>query len=256
MVADIHGEYRKLKSVMDKIDYIEGDTIVFLGDYVDRGSQSYEVLTYLMDLEKSGKNVVFLRGNHDEWLLDAFEGKMLHDEYLLHWFKYGGYDTIESMFNGREIDFGSIKGDSIKLRDALVENFPDVHKFLKRLDLWHEDENFYYVHAGVNPFLEKIESNVTKDFYWMDRKMFLRHSVELDKPIVFGHTVTETFDTDHLSKSRRVVDKRTEGFVVAPYIFDCGTKIGLDCGAVYGNPLVMMVIEDETGEFTFFDSQD
>lgn len=256
MIADIHGEYRKLKSVMDKIDYVEGDTIVFLGDYVDRGIHSYEVLMYLMELDQSEKNVIFLRGNHDEWLLDAFEGRMLNDEYLLHWFKYGGYDTVESMFKGRKLGFDDVKGDSSKLRDVLGENFPDVHKFLKRLDLWHEDDHFYYVHAGVNPFLEKIESNVAKNFYWMDREMFLGHRVELDKPVVFGHTVTETFDTKYLYKSRRVVDARTDGFVVAPYIFDCGTKIGLDCGAVYGNPLVMMVIEDGTGEFSFIDSRD
>ena len=68
-VGDIHGCFDKLKALLDKIPFDpQRDTIVFLGDYVDRGPSSYEVVEFLIELKKNCENAVFLKGNHEEML--------------------------------------------------------------------------------------------------------------------------------------------------------------------------------------------
>ena len=71
-IGDIHGCFDKLKALMDIIDAdLERDTLVFIGDYIDRGTQSRQVVEYLMDLSGQARNLVFLKGNH-EWMLEQY----------------------------------------------------------------------------------------------------------------------------------------------------------------------------------------
>ncbi|MGD9073127.1 MAG: metallophosphoesterase family protein, partial [Desulfobacterales bacterium] len=75
-VGDIHGCYDKLLVLMGKIDIdFESDTLVFLGDYIDRGPQSYEVVAYLADLKQRYANTFFLKGNHEEMLEKYLSGE-------------------------------------------------------------------------------------------------------------------------------------------------------------------------------------
>lgn len=75
VVPDIHGEYEKLLELMDKI-HKEGkpeDKIVFLGDYIDRGKRSKDVVNYIFDLKSNADNVIILRGNHDDEFYNIME---------------------------------------------------------------------------------------------------------------------------------------------------------------------------------------
>ena len=74
-IGDIHGRYDKLCVLMDKIDIdLDSETLVFLGDYIDRGPPSFEVVEYLIDLRKRHSNIVFLKGNHENIANEQGEG--------------------------------------------------------------------------------------------------------------------------------------------------------------------------------------
>ncbi|MGD8270634.1 MAG: metallophosphoesterase family protein, partial [Desulfobacterales bacterium] len=94
-VGDIHGCYDKLLVLMEKMDIdFESDTLVFLGDYIDRGPQSYEVVAYLADLKQRYANTIFLKGNHEEML-----EKYLSGEDRITYLVNGGQQTLESYMN-------------------------------------------------------------------------------------------------------------------------------------------------------------
>ncbi len=66
VIGDIHGALRALKQLIERIKLVEGDELIFLGDYVDGWSESAQVIEYLMDLAKQ-RRCTFLKGNHDAW---------------------------------------------------------------------------------------------------------------------------------------------------------------------------------------------
>ena len=74
-VGDIHGSYDKLIRLMEKVELDpEKDVLIFLGDYIDRGNQSKEVVNYLIELKKQFLSAVFLLGNHEQMLLEYLRG--------------------------------------------------------------------------------------------------------------------------------------------------------------------------------------
>ncbi len=131
-IGDIHGCFNKLVSLMDKVNIdFNQDTIVFMGDYIDRGPDSFEVVEYLMHLKKKYSNIVLLKGNHEEMLLNYLSGS---DRYL--YLSNGGQQTIESyMDRPYNIKAGPIPSDHLD--------------FIKSLDLFYETEDYIFVHAGL-----------------------------------------------------------------------------------------------------------
>lgn len=128
-IGDIHGCINALKSLIDFVELRPDDTIVTLGDYVDRGPDSAAVLDFVIGLGKTHK-LVSLRGNHEIMMLDAREKK----SWLGPWLSYGGEETLQS-YGG---DFDGI---------------PDSHiDFLEnRLSRYHECETHFFVHANAAP---------------------------------------------------------------------------------------------------------
>lgn len=101
-VGDIHGELRMLKKLLEKLFREENlnlkkDILVFTGDYVDRGKYSYEVLRILKNLQtKYPKNVIVLKGNHEDMMIKALTRNNYDDMYL--WKINGGKQTIKSCY--------------------------------------------------------------------------------------------------------------------------------------------------------------
>ncbi len=91
-IGDIHGCYDRLKTLMGKIP-IDGlrDTLVFIGDYIDRGPNSVEVVDYLIQLKNRVPETIFLKGNHED-MLDKFLNGADRFNYLLN----GGQQTLDS----------------------------------------------------------------------------------------------------------------------------------------------------------------
>jgi serine/threonine protein phosphatase 1 len=168
-VGDIHGSYNKLVALMEKIpiDY-ENDTLVFIGDYIDRGPNSYEVIEYLLELKNKYPDIVFLKGNHEEMLEKYLVGRSRMD-YLLN----GGQQTLESYVNNR----GNRSDQPI----------PETHlHFFQTLLPYYETDEYIFVHAGLR---EKVplEQQAPEDLFWI-RDRFLKSRYDYGKTVVFGHT--------------------------------------------------------------------
>lgn len=165
VIGDVHGNYEELMDLLDKINpNLRQDKLIYLGDYIDRGPQSYKVIRFLIDLQnKYGKeHVVLLRGNHEDMAIENIE--------------HGRIDC----FNGYDITFM----DFIKNNDS-IENY---YEFFKGLPLYYEDESFIYVHGGIKPGIA-MEKQDDYDLLWI-REEFFESSLTFIKPVIFGHTPT------------------------------------------------------------------
>jgi serine/threonine protein phosphatase 1 len=165
-VGDIHGCFQKLKEMMRtlKIRY-DKDTLVFLGDYIDRGEESYQVVDYLAELRKQHSNIVFLKGNHEEMFFNYLSGE----------------DEITFLFNGGE---QTLKGYTDDKGNVSV---PQSHlDFFNCLQLYYETDDYLFVHAGLREGVP-IEHQKPEDLLWI-RKSFIDSNYDFGKLVVFGHT--------------------------------------------------------------------
>ncbi len=171
-VGDIHAEIDKLNNLLEKLSLTEKDTIVFLGDYIDRGQNSVAVVERLLELQEQ-TNCIFLKGNHEQMLLRAL--KTLSDEAVANCVINGGAETLR--------DYLQMKKDDIK-------RFKKHIKFFKSLKLYYMTEKYFFVHAGLCPMKNMIEQE-EDDFLWL-RDNFVENSVQIQQKVIFGHTVFES----------------------------------------------------------------
>lgn len=190
-IGDVHGCLRTLDALLDRLAEDAGgtlrpdDVLVFVGDYVDRGPASADVLDRMIELEAAsvegtGPCCVFLRGNHDQMMLDYAEGT--GDADL--WWVNGGRTTLESYEKRGE------------------HRLPSAHiEFLRRTELVADGVGFAFVHAGLD-----TRRSVADNLADPDPRIALWTRQHLDadlsaweKPVVCGHTpVEEPIDTPHL----------------------------------------------------------
>ena len=172
-IGDIHGCYKKLCRLLEMpdIDFAH-DTLVFMGDYIDRGPYSFEVVAYLLKLKKRCPNTVFLKGNHEEMLLNYLAGI---DE--LGYLANGGRQTLESYQNH------SARHEP--------ETIPADHlEFFKKLLLYYETEDYIFVHAGLKNRVP-LEKQIPEDLLWI-RNKFIKSKYDFGKRVIFGHTPFKT----------------------------------------------------------------
>jgi len=199
IIGDIHGCHGPLSALLELVDDQEC-RLVFLGDYIDRGPDSRRVLETLIQLKSRRPDTVFLRGNHEFMLLLAMD-----DGPLSLFLDAGGRQTLASYGLSPDAD------------DPLAE-LPREHlRFLADLPLLHEDEHGIYVHAGIDP--RRHLSMQGPDWCLWARDRFIRARLDLDRPVVFGHTP-----------------------FAQPLVQD--DKIGIDTGAVYGGHLTGLLLPD------------
>ena len=171
-VGDIHGSFDQLQELMAKIpiDFAR-DTLVFIGDYIDRGPASVEVVDYLIDLKRRIPEIIFLKGNHEDMLEKYLDGTDRFT-YLLN----GGQNTLDSYL-------------SRDLQSELYPIPPDHMAFFKSLRLYYETEAYIFVHAGLRPKVP-LASQETEDLLWI-RDKFIYSKYNFGKTVVFGHTPLE-----------------------------------------------------------------
>jgi serine/threonine protein phosphatase 1 len=171
-IGDIHGCFDKLCSLMVRITFDRRkDTLIFLGDYIDRGPQSMEVIDYLLNLSEMGYQAIFLKGNHEGMLLDYLDNP--DDSNRMIYMFNGGYTTIESYRRRMK------SGESFLL--------PAAHmNFFQSLRLFYETDSHIFVHAGLLPGVPLNEQK-EKDLLWI-REEFINSSYDFGKTVVFGHT--------------------------------------------------------------------
>ncbi len=214
VIGDVHGCLPELASLVESLPLDRGDTVVFLGDYIDRGPDAKGVIDYLLELRKRDEQrTVFLRGNHEDMMLSFMGLSGNHgDAFLMN----GGVATLASYgLAAPEARPGA--ADSQRLLEALP---PDHVEFLLRLEPWYFFGGFLCVHAGINPG-RSWEDQVGEELMWI-RHEFIVNPHTLPQTVLFGHTPMK------------------EVFFNLPY------KIGLDTGLVYGNALSCLEVTGRT----------
>jgi len=182
VIGDIHGCHTSLTLLLQKVLH-RADTLVFLGDYVDRGLHSKEVIATVLSLQKTHGRVIALMGNHDFLFLQHLTGR---DNSLF--LQVGGRQTLASYGLSPSAD-----------RDEIARLLPPAHlSFLQNLPLLWEDHHAIYVHAGLQP--GRHLSQQTSQWCLWAREQFIRSTHDFGKPVVFGHTVFE----DPLMTSNRM----------------------------------------------------
>lgn len=186
-IGDIHGRLDLLTRLLALVEQDalrwpqKNKKLVFLGDYVDRGLDSRGVLNRLLEPFVDGLAPIFLRGNHDDMLLQFLDGKM---EILPSWTQLGGASTIAS-YGVNPFSSGN-KPEA--LNEALVQKFPAEHReFLNNTVFSVTLGDYTFVHAGLRPGIRMTEQT-NEDKMWI-RGDFLFSDYVFDTMIVHGHTI-------------------------------------------------------------------
>lgn len=205
-IGDIHGCPAELRALLDGLPLAAGDTVCFVGDYIDRGKDSKGVIDLLLEVRRRADiDWVFLKGNHEDMCL-GFLGR--RGKWGESWMGNGGAAAVRSY----GVDAGS--------EPAVVEGaMPEEHlAFLEGLERAMRWGDYLLVHAGIQPAVPWDQQS-DEDLFWI-REEFLLHAHGLPETIVFGHT-----------PHRNVL-------VHLPY------KIGIDTGLVYGGMLTALELPD------------
>lgn len=184
-IGDIHGRLDLLETLWPRIEAAarvsaaRKRVAVFLGDYIDRGLQSRDVIDRLLE-GFPGFECVFLKGNHDETLVEFLRDPKLGDV----WRNFGGIETLRSY--GVTVRPGSDWG---QVRAELASRLPPAHlAFFQSLKLHFAVGDYLFVHAGVRPGIV-LEHQSEQDLLWI-RDEFLESSMSFGRIVVHGHTPT------------------------------------------------------------------
>ncbi|NND99076.1 MAG: serine/threonine protein phosphatase [Pirellulaceae bacterium] len=177
VIGDIHGCAKALRSLIEAIDPQADDELIFLGDYVDRGPDSRNVVDQLLDLKERCR-VVALRGNHEIMLLGVALGGM--DDTI--WMNCGGLATVTSY------------GGSLR-------KIPEKHiAFFQELLTYYETDDEIFVHAGYEPHLSMREQS-DDIIYWTHLSSDVPPPHKSGKRVFVGHTPQpfgQVLDAEHL----------------------------------------------------------
>ena len=182
-IGDIHGCIKQLRALFQAIDHIDpAAMIICVGDYVDRGENSAEVLQFLYDqTAQRGDRLVCLRGNHEAMLLSFLEDP---EKRASQWLRYGGLQTLASYSVALNNE------DKIAMRDALLQAMgPDVLDWLRSTPLSWSTGNVHVTHAGADPALPmKLQS---KSALMWGHPEFRKTPRSDGNWIVFGHVIVD-----------------------------------------------------------------
>jgi serine/threonine protein phosphatase 1 len=191
-IGDIHGRSDLLSRLLGCIEVdlrerpVERAITVFVGDYIDRGPHSRNVIDLLLHWRESN-DAVFLRGNHETFL-----PRFLSDSRTLEeWRKYGGLETLLSY--GLQPSINPDRAEQERLAHQLASSLPKEHfHFLESLEPFYSCGDFFFVHAGIRPGIP-IDEQAEEDLFWI-REEFLAYEQPFECFIVHGHTPVEAID--------------------------------------------------------------
>jgi serine/threonine protein phosphatase 1 len=186
-IGDVHGCSSLLERLLDLIQAHEKTfpsrrpILVFLGDYIDRGPASSQVIDRLIFL-RNHQEVIFLKGNHESYLIEFLKNPTI----LSTWFQYGGLETLQS-YGLKPRSHSDLKEqECVASALSLALNRHGHREFFDHLKLSFVCEDFYFVHAGIRPGIP-LDQQSEEDLLWI-RDEFLYYKGELDKIVVHGHT--------------------------------------------------------------------
>lgn len=171
-VADIHGDDEKFRKALKSVSLKKTDILVLIGDLIDRGKKSKDVLdTVLLLKENDFKNLIYIRGNHEQMLIDSIEDE--DKEYI--WIKNGGDKTLKSF------------------RANYASQIPKIYIDLLKTSIpYYEYGDYIFVHAGLNFDLKEPLEDPYSLMWIRDMSMEKYRKSEFStKKIIHGHTPIE-----------------------------------------------------------------
>jgi serine/threonine protein phosphatase 1 len=213
VIGDIHGRSWLLDQLIADLPWdVRSDKIVFLGDLIDRGSDAPGVVDRIMHLRRNNPNVVVLRGNHEQMLLDTLD----YGDFQWLIPENGGLATLEA--------YGNSLSELTSVEDIKI---PSHHlEFLRSLEYYHEDDQAIYVHAGMIPGRPLAETSTEILVWSRNQSFFERYDGKL---CFFGHTPTQ-----FLPRSGR---NRKFGIYIK------GGCVGMDTSGEENSPLSCLLVE-------------
>jgi calcineurin-like phosphoesterase family protein len=236
IVGDIHGRCAQLLNLLDMLPRDpETDTLVFLGDLIDRGADAPGCVEHILKLcHDSPERVICLRGNHEQMLMDFLAG---HSSIWLTPVT-GGERTFEQ-YTGLPVRINS-EADLEEMRQAFEQSFPLEHlEFMQNLPLYHEDEHAIYVHAGLDEGKHPRDSSPMSLLWMRDMDFYKNYR---GKPCVFGHTPTPLLPL--------------RGRLGRHGIYISHSAVGLDTGYNHHSPLSCLSLPDFNLYQTFADGRE
>ncbi|MFV0436341.1 MAG: metallophosphoesterase family protein [Desulfopila sp.] len=216
-IGDIHGCHDKLVTLMERLPFDrDRDTLVFLGDYIDRGPHARQVIDYLIELQNSCRNVVFLKGNHEQTLLEYHQ---TGDDQILRLLRGMGITATLASY-----------GATMRQLQGLAA-FPAHHRdFFHSLTFAHLTDTTVFTHADISlEMLTLLENgdpghdnlDFTETILLSSRRLIRPDATTHGRTVVFGHTPFEL-----------------------PLVLP--DRICIDTGAVYGNLLTALELPART----------
>lgn len=199
-IGDIHGDLRALDRLLARLPALTAqDTLVFLGDYIDRGPDARGVIARVQELQRDcPAKVVALRGNHEDKWIECWHEPDLG--FLLPRVN-GCLSTFRSFAGGATLDDDDSLTPGELERLARVSSWMprEVVEWMESLPLWYEDEHALYVHAGLEGKKDHWKHPSDCDstsLLWMRRYEF--YTSYRGKRLLFGHTAVDELPSDHL----------------------------------------------------------
>ncbi len=207
-IGDVHGCARQLAALLGRVPFDrERDTLIFLGDYINRGPDTKGVLDLLLELQKSCADIHFLKGNHEQELLE-----------------YSATGHVASLRALREMGVeATVESYGARVNSLIgLDCFPPEHReFLHTLKFFHQQGNYLFIHADINEDLlhcpleesaDRMQRHVMETGLLSSRRLAQDQATAIDAIIVFGHVP-----------------------FASPLVLN--DRICIDTGAVYGNML-------------------
>lgn len=188
--------------------------VVYMGDFIDRGDHSKEVIDTLLNSQQANIEYIYLRGNHEQILLDCLDNPTL----ISTWLNYGGLAALIS-YKVSVKKIPTQLQDLIEIQQQLHEKLPPAHyHFLSNTRLSYTLGSYFFVHAGIHPG-RSLARQQPEDLLWI-RDEFIKSEKNYEKIIVHGHTIA---DQPQLLSNR----------------------IGIDTGAYNSGILTCLVLESD-----------
>jgi serine/threonine protein phosphatase 1 len=217
-IGDVHGRADLLAGLLDAIDVDARRAgaepgVMFLGDIIDRGPDSFDALELVGETLKRWPSSRLLLGNHDDALLSFFKGDSLGGDWFGIWLGQGGRETL--------LSYGVDPDDPKDARRMMRGRHDDHRQILQAASLMEIDTDFAFVHAGINPN-RSLDSQTRRDCLNI-RSRFMNHVGRLERIVIHGHTPQRP-----------------------PRAVATENRISLDTGAYFSDVLTALVVDSRT----------
>jgi serine/threonine protein phosphatase 1 len=224
VIGDLHGRRTQMRALLEMIPRdATSDTLIFLGDLVDRGEEIPGTVEDIIALKREcPEHTVCLRGNHEQMLLDFI------DACATIWLHaaVGSHCTIKQ-YMGEWVRIRTEK-DFAEVRRRFAESIPVEHvEFFRSLPLFHEDDYALYVHAGLEDGKHPLDSTPHHLLWSRDPDFFKNYT---GKPCVFGHTPTPLLPL--------------RGRLGHHGIYMHNSAVGIDTGYIDSSPLTCLQLPE------------